>query len=126
MDDSLRNDGVDGDAGTEDAVPNGIIDDMPDRDTGGPDVMLEGEGSPLVDLADECGPTEPLDSNLGCLESTLLWGRSWHSAWLPKLPLLAVLSSWTSLGRLPSNCTLASILVLHEKIEYLNSRNSWL
>ena len=114
MDDSLRKDGVDGDAGTGDAVPNGTIDDMPVRDIGGPDVMLEGEGSPLVDFTDELGPTELLDSNLGCLESTPLWGGSWHSVWLPKLPLLAVLSSWTNLGRLPSNCTLASILVLHK------------
>ena len=70
MDDSLRKDGVDGDASTGDAVPNGTIDDMPARDIGGPDVMLEGDGSPLVDLADEFGPTELLDSNLGCLEST--------------------------------------------------------
>lgn len=119
-------DGVDGDSGIEDAVPNGTIEAMPTRDTGGPDVMLEGDGSPLVDLADECGPTEPIDSNLGCLESTPLWGGSWHSVWLPKLPLLVVLSSWTNLGRLPSNCTLASTLVLHGKVEYLKSRNSWL
>ena len=114
MDDSLWKDGVDGDAGIGDAVPNGTIDDIPPRDTGGPDVMLEGDGSPLVDLADEFGPTELLDSNLGCLESIPLGGPSWHSVWLPKLPLLAVLSSWTNLGRLPSNYTLASILVLHE------------
>lgn len=72
MDDSLRREGVDGDVGIEDAVPNGTIEDMPGRDTGGPDVMLEGDGSPLVDLADECGPTEPMDSNLRCLESTPL------------------------------------------------------
>lgn len=126
MDDSLRRDGVDGDAGIEDAVPNGTMDDMPCRDTGGPDVMLEGDGSPLVDLADECGPTEPIDSNLRRLEPTPLWGGSWHSVWLPKLPLLAVLSSWTNFGRLPSNCTLASILALHRKIEYLKSSNFWL
>ena len=126
MDDSLRRDGVDGDAGIEDAVPNGTIEDMPARDTGGPDVMLEGDGSPLVDLADEYGPPEPIESNLRCLESAPLRGESWHSVWLAKLPLLVVLSSWTNLGRLPSDCTLASILVLDEKIEYLKSRNSWL
>ena len=126
MDDSLRRDGVDGDAGIEDAVTNGMIEDMTARDTGGPNVMLEGDGSPLVDLADECGPTEPIDSSLRCLESTPLWRGSWHSVWLPKLPLLVVLSSWTNLGRLPSGCTLASTLVLHDKVEYLKSRNSWL
>lgn len=73
MDDSLRKDGVDGDVGIGDAVPNGTIDDMPTRVTGGADVMLEGDGSPLVDLTEEFGPTELLDSNLGCLESTPLW-----------------------------------------------------
>ena len=31
MDDSLRRDGVDGDAGIEDAVPIGTIEDMPAR-----------------------------------------------------------------------------------------------
>ena len=126
MDDSLRRDGVDGDAGIEDAVPNGTIEDMPALDTGGPDVMLEGDGSPLVD---EYGPPEPIESNLRCLVSTPLRGRSGHSVWLAKLPLLVVLfvlSSWTNLGRLPSDCTLASILILHEKVEYLKSRNSWL
>ena len=69
MDDSLRKDGVDGDAGIGDAVPNGTIDDIPPRDTGCPDVMLEGDGSPLVDLADEFSPTGLLDANLGCLVS---------------------------------------------------------
>ena len=105
MDDSLRRDGVDGDAGIGDVVPNGTIEDMPASEKGGPDVMLEGDGSPLVDLAEDCGPTEPIDSNLRCLESTPFGEGSWHSVWLPKLPLLVVLSSWTSLGRLPSNCT---------------------
>ena len=76
MDDSLRRDGVDGDVGIGDAVPNGTIEEMPARDTGGPDVMLEGDGSPLVDLADDCGPPEPIDSNLRCLESIPLWGGS--------------------------------------------------
>ena len=126
MDDSLRRDGVDGDAGIDDAVPNGTIEDTPARDTGGPDVMLEGDGSPLVDLADEYVPPEPIDSNLRCLVSTPLRGGSWHSVWLAILLLLVVLSSWANLGRLPSDCTLASILVLHGKIEYLKSRNSWL
>ena len=76
MDESLRRDGVDGDVGIGDAVPNGTIEDTPARDTGGPDAMLEGDGSPLVDLADEYGPPEPIDSNLPCLESIPLWGGS--------------------------------------------------
>ena len=64
MDDSLRRGGVDGDAGIGDVVPSGTIEDMHAREKGGPDVMLEGDGSPLVDLTEDCGPTEPIDSNL--------------------------------------------------------------
>ena len=48
IEDSLRADGVDGDADNGDVLPSGIMDDRPPRRTAGPDVTLAGDGSPLV------------------------------------------------------------------------------
>lgn len=68
-----------------------------------------------------------MESNLRSLGSVLADEGSWNSNWLPlsRLPLLAVLSTFSSLGRFPST-HISFDQRLEWKLVYLRSKSSWL
>ena len=79
----------------------------PPRRRGGPDVMLGGDGCPLVTV---WRPTELTEPTLRRARSVLPDRDSRPSSWLITLPLLVVLpwvSSGANFGRFPSGYRLA-------------------
>ena len=83
------------------------MDDGPPRRRDGPDVILAGDGSPLVAI---WRPTELTEPTLRRARSVLPDRDSGPSCWLITLPLLVVLSwvsSGANFGRFPSGHRLA-------------------
>ena len=105
VEDSLRADVGDVDIGV--VLPRDIMDEGPPRRGGGPDVILGGDGSPLVTV---WRPTELTEPTLRRARSVLPDRESRPSSWLITLPLLVVLSwvsSGANLGRFHSGHRLA-------------------
>jgi hypothetical protein len=124
FEDNLREEAIEGDVGNGEAFPSGMIVEMPPGNAVLPEATLAGDGSPL---ADELGPTELMESNLRSLGSVLADEGSWDSNWLPlsRLPLLAVLSIFSSFGRFPSS-HISFDQRLEGKLVYLRWKSSWL